>query len=133
MINNTLFFLLIRFAIAASMFGHGLARMPKLKAFSNWMVMDFEKSIIPKTWVRLFSYALPFIELSVGVLLFIGLFTQAAAAAGGFITVVFILGSTLTEKWDALPSQLTHTAFFAALLYFIHYNALALDSLIILP
>lgn len=128
--NYNLFFLLLRFSIAASMLGHGLARLPKLRAFSKGMAMKFEKSGLPKNWVLGFSYALPFIEFAIGFLLFTGLLTQAAAMAGGLLMIVLILGTAMIETWDAIPSQLLHAAFFSLLLYFIQYNTLAIDNLI---
>ena len=41
-------FLLLRFALASSMLGHGLVRLPKLAVFSSGMVTSFEKSMLPK-------------------------------------------------------------------------------------
>lgn len=123
-------YLLLRLAIGASMFGHGLVRLPKLTAFSGWMVSSFENSMLPKSLVLPFSYALPIAEFLIGFLLIFGLFTKPALVAGGIVMVVLIFGTTLIENWDALPAQLIHIAFFALLLHFLSANSMALDGLI---
>jgi len=127
---NAITFLLLRLAIGASMFGHGLVRLPKLAGFSSWMVGSFEKSMLPLALVRPFSYALPILEFTVGLLLITGLFTKASLIAGALIMVALIFGTTLIESWDAITSQLIHAAFFAVLLQFVQYNTYAVDSLL---
>jgi len=127
--NTTVYFLL-RLAIGASMFGHGIVRLPKLQAFSSWMVGSFEKSLLPKILVVPFSYILPISEFAVGLLLIVGLFTKPALVAAGIIMVILVFGTTLIENWEALPSQLIHAVFFALLLQFIVSNSISLDNLI---
>lgn len=126
---NTLAFLIVRLAIAISMLGHGMVRLPKLSAFSQWMVGSFEKSLLPKALVAPFSYILPVAELSIGLLLLTGLLTKPAAVAGAVVMLLLIFGTTMTENWEALPSQLIHIIFFAILLQFIDSNSFALDKI----
>lgn len=128
--NNTIAYVLLRLAIAASMFGHGLVRLPKLSGFSQWMTASFEKSMLPRTLVLPFSYVLPLAEFTIGLLLILGLFTRPALIAGGIVMIMLILGTTLIEDWHSLGSQLIHAAFFGVLLVFVRYNGYAVDSLI---
>lgn len=128
--NNAIVFLLLRLSVAASMFGHGLVRLPKLNGFSAWMVKSFEKSMLPAPLVVPFSYALPIAEFIIGALLLLGLFTRVSLIGGGIVMLLLIFGTTLIENWEALPSQLIHAVFFAGLLAFIQYNTLAVDHLI---
>ena len=125
---NTTSFLIIRLAVAASMLGHGLVRLPKLHGFSNWMVGSFEKSMLPPVLVTPFSYILPIAEFVIGLLLVIGLFTRVSLIAGGFTMVILIFGSAMVENWEAMPSQFIHAAFFAVLLSFLQYNTYAVDD-----
>ncbi|UOE47954.1 DoxX family membrane protein [Mucilaginibacter sp. SMC90] len=127
---NTTSFLLLRLAIGASMFGHGLVRLPKLSGFSNWMVGTFAKSMLPKALVTPFSYLLPIAEFTIGLLLISGLFTKPALIAGGLVMMLLILGSCMIENWEILPSQLIHAAFFALLLQFAANNTYSLDNLL---
>ena len=124
-------FLLARLAVGMSMFGHGLVRLPKLHTFSNGMVSQFEKSILPGFIVTPFSYILPIAELLVGIFLLIGLFTKQALIAGTIIMIALIFGSSMIEEWGSIPSQLIHAAFFTILLTFEKsYNSFAVDSVL---
>ncbi|OIV39688.1 DoxX family membrane protein [Flavobacterium johnsoniae] len=127
---ETTSFLLLRLAVAISMFGHGLVRLPKLTAFSNWMVGSFENSILPKIIVTPFSYILPIAEFVIGLLLLLGLFTKPSLIAGAFVMLALLFGTSMIENWEAIPSQLIHVAFFALLLHFAEYNSWAIDNLI---
>ena len=126
---NAFAFLILRLAIAISMLGHGLVRLPKLNAFSQWIVGSFEKSILPKALVVPFSYALPIAEFTVGLLLLGGLFTKPAAIAGAIVMLILLFGTTMVENWEAIPSQLIHIIFFAVLLQFMENNSYALDNI----
>lgn len=127
---NTFAFLILRLAIAISMLGHGLARLPKLNTFSQWMVGSFEKSILPQALVIPFSYALPIAEFCIGLLLLVGLFTKPAAFAGAAVLLILLFGTTTIENWEAIPSQLLHIIFFAILIQFIESNTYALENII---
>lgn len=127
---NQTVYLILRMAIGASMFGHGLVRLPKLKAFSSWMVGSFEKSIMPHVMVVPFSYILPITEFIVGLLLLLGLFSRQALIGGSVVMILLIIGTTLIENWEILPSQLLHIAFFAILLQFISANTFSIDAIL---
>jgi len=127
---NSTAYVLLRLAIGTSMFGHGLVRLPKLESFSHWMVGSFEKSMLPAALVTPFSYLLPILEFTIGILLIIGLFTRSALIAGSLVMIILIFGSSMIENWDAVPSQLIHVSFFALLLHFITSNTWAVDHVI---
>lgn len=126
--NNALISLLLRLAVGASMFSHGLVRLPKLHTFSQWMVSEFQKSFLPEAMVGPFSYLLPFLELLIGMLLLLGLFTRQAALAGGLVMSILLFGSGLIEEWGAMPSQLLHCLFFLLILALLPHNRYSLDQ-----
>jgi thiosulfate dehydrogenase [quinone] large subunit len=128
---NTTSFLILRLAIGASMFGHGLVRLPKLHAFSQWMVDSFAKSMLPRALVMPFSYILPITEFTIGLLLISGLFTRPALIGGSLVMIMLIMGTCIVENWEFLPSQLIHILFFAVLLQFISSNSWAIDQLLV--
>ncbi|MBO9584438.1 MAG: DoxX family membrane protein [Flavobacterium sp.] len=127
---KTTSFLLVRLALGTSIFGHGLVRLPKLNAFSIWMTDSFEKSLLPRIVVMPFSYILPIAEFLVGLLLLSGLFTKYALIVGSICMLALLFGTSMIENWEAIPSQLIHIAFFAALLQFIDCNSWAVDLVI---
>jgi thiosulfate dehydrogenase [quinone] large subunit len=123
-------YVLARLAIGSSMLSHGIVRMPKLNGFSNWMMGQFQKSMLPEALVRPFSYVLPFAELLTGILLVAGLFTRIGLVMGSIIMILLIFGSGMIENWEVIPSQLIHVAFFTVLLIYIAYNDWAVDNLL---
>jgi len=127
--NNELAYLIARASIGISMFTHGLVRFPKINKFSDWMTGQFQSSMLPETIVRPFSYALPFLEFFVGILLILGLFTRFGLLLGGCIMLMLLFGTGMIENWEAVPSQLIHSAFFAVLLASITYNRFSIDTL----
>jgi thiosulfate dehydrogenase [quinone] large subunit len=121
-------FLLARLAIGTSLFGHGLARLPKLDKFSHGMAGQFQHSILPHPVVIAFGYALPFAEFGIGLLLLIGLFTRTALVAGAIMMILLLFGTTTIEQWDAIPAQLIHAAYLVVLLIFVdRYDSWSLD------
>lgn len=123
-------YLISRLAIGLSFFGHGLVRLPKLASFSNWMVSQFSKSLLPEFLVVPFSYILPFAEFIAGLLIIIGLFTRQGLLLAGLVCLALIFGTTMIENWEALPSQLIHVAFLSVLLAYLPHNAYAVDQII---
>jgi thiosulfate dehydrogenase [quinone] large subunit len=92
------------------------------------MAKAFQITILPLPLVRLFAFALPFIEMVVGLLVLLGLFTRSSLLAGGMLIVVLMFGTALQGKWDTLTQQLIYAALYAALLANAQWNHLALDS-----
>lgn len=126
--NENLAYLLARVAVGISLFGHGVVRLPKAGAFSEWMRDRFEKSWLPAPVVGTFGYVLPWIEFGIGLLLIIGLFTRSALIGGAVLMIAFIGGCCLIEDWSAIPSQLMHAGFCALLLVFLErYNYYSFD------
>jgi thiosulfate dehydrogenase [quinone] large subunit len=122
-------YLLARLPIAMSMFGHGLIRLTKLQTFSNGMVTEFNKSILPSALVLPFSYALPFIEFFVGLFLLVGLLTRFACIVGVVVMVALIFGSSMMEQWNNIFTQIIYGAYFALLYYYADFNDYSLDKL----
>lgn len=113
---NTL--VLLRAGVGISMLGHGLVRMPKIQEFSDWMRGLFKESMLPDVMVMPFSYALPFVELTLGILLLLGLFARYATLAGALLMMLIIFGTCLIEKYAWMPNQMAHLGFFIAVYYF---------------
>lgn len=117
----------LRLPIAMSLLGHGLVRLPKLTVFSNWMVDFMQESWIPASLILGFSYAVPFVEVILGIFLLLGLFTRQTLYGSLLLMSIFIFGNCTIEKWDAVSVQLIHAVYFALLLFLIRYNYFSID------
>jgi thiosulfate dehydrogenase [quinone] large subunit len=123
-------YLMARLPIAVSALGHGIDRIPKIQVFSDHLVDQFSKSILPLKLVGAFGTALPFIELGIGALLILGLFTRFACVIGVITMLALIFGSCLLEQWDNVLSQMLYSLYFVMLYYYAFYNRYSFDSLL---
>lgn len=121
-------YVFVRLGVGISLFGHGLVRMPKLLAFSCWMIQKFKDTPFPSFIITPYSYALPVAEFSIGLLLLLGVFTKQAAIAGSVTMLTLIFGTCILEDWGALPSQMIHILFLSILLSQIQYNTFSIDN-----
>ncbi|WP_370898445.1 DoxX family protein [Chryseobacterium gossypii] len=111
-------FFFLRFPVAISLASHGLVRLPKLAAFSEWMVSTMEKSMIPVFLIIPFSYLLPFAEAAIGILLLAGIRIKATLYAALTLTGILILGSCSIENWAAIEAQLLHSLYLFGVFWF---------------
>jgi thiosulfate dehydrogenase (quinone) large subunit len=123
-------YLLIRLTIGASLFGHGLVRLPKLGAFHAQLMGEFKASILPAVLVSVGSYAVPFAELVTGLLLLAGALTRAAAVAGGLVMIILVFGATTIEHFGVIGDQLIHASLLAAVVAFRSHNKYSVDRLL---
>jgi thiosulfate dehydrogenase (quinone) large subunit len=123
-------YLLVRLTIGASLFGHGLVRLPRLGAFHAQLTGEFATSILPAMLVSLCGYALPFAELVTGVVLLAGLLTRAAAVTGALVMIVLVFGATSIEHFNVIGDQLVHAGFLAAVIAFRRHNRYSVDQLL---
>lgn len=111
-------FFFLRLPIAVSLIGHGLVRLPKLQAFSGWMVTEMQKSFIPDALIVPFSYILPFTEAIIGILLLINFKTKYTLYSALVLMSILILGSCSIENWSAIEAQLLHSFYLFGLFFF---------------
>ena len=84
----------IRLAAAAIWLVAGAAKLVDLEHF-HAQVDQYQ--LLPHVLEAPFAYALPFVELLVGLYLAVGLFTRAAAAVGCVLMVLFLIAQT--QAW----------------------------------
>jgi len=121
-------YLLARLPMGLSFFGHGLIRIIKLDEFSDGMVKQFSKSVLPEGFVSAFGHVLPFLEFITGLLILLGLFTRFGIVLGVAIILALIFGSSVIEQWNAIFTQLFYGAYLAVLFYFADWNRVSVDS-----
>ncbi|MFC5408405.1 MauE/DoxX family redox-associated membrane protein [Larkinella bovis] len=115
--TNSLALLVLRVGLGVDLGMHGLVRIPKLVKFADKMVSDFSATFLPDFLVRGFAFALPFVELVIGVMLLLGgRFLVWGGLVGGFTMAVLIFGTGLREEWSTVSIQLIHLLAFYFLL-----------------
>ncbi|MGB8541030.1 MAG: DoxX family membrane protein [Candidatus Acidiferrales bacterium] len=123
-------YLVLRFTLGLSIFMHGLTRLPHISAFADGLVKEFANTVLPAMVVRPFALCLVFVEAIVGLLLVLGLFTQAALMVGSLTMAALIFGTSLRSDWNIVAIQLLYCAIYAALIAAREYNAYSVDALL---
>ncbi len=108
----------LRLPIAISLFGHGIARLPKLVVFQRWMTDFMAESFLPHFVVSTWAYLLPFIETILGIVLLIGYRSKLAIYGGLTLMSILIFGSSTIENWGAIEAQLIHATYLFFLLWY---------------
>ena len=121
-------FLLARITLGINLLIHGLVRLPKLSAFANGIVKDYQDSILPEFLITIFGYGLPFIETLLGLFLLLGYKTKHSSIGTGFLIVVLIFGSALQENWQLVSSQMVYAIFIFLLISNLEHNVFSIDK-----
>ncbi|MBF2029719.1 MAG: DoxX family membrane protein [Oscillatoriales cyanobacterium C42_A2020_001] len=120
-------YLFLRLIFGINFFNHGFTRIGDIGGFANSMVELFKNSPIPAELVRINGLLVPPVELVIGVLLLLGLFTRGALVAGFVLMMILQMGVTILQNWDTVASQLIYCIVFFVLLAGIGFNAFSLD------
>ena len=127
--NKELGFLMARIGLGANLFFHGLVRLPKLQGFVTYMVeTKFKDSMLPDALVMGTAYAIPIVELLLGIALLLGIGTRWALLGTTLQMIVLISGCCFIEDWQPINSQMFLLAMSAVLMSNINLNRWAVTS-----
>jgi thiosulfate dehydrogenase [quinone] large subunit len=128
--DRSLAYGLLRLVIGVNILLHGFVRLlTGLGAFVDSMRPGLEKSPLPDVLELPVLYAVPFVELLLGLLLVPGLLTRHALVGGLLLMAVLTTGSAFQAGWAAAQAQLFYAMVFAGLLFLRQpYNTLSVDA-----
>ena len=116
-LDLSLAYAILRMTLGMNMFMHGGVRiMGGVGGFAAGMVKNFAETPLPDWFVRTFGLTLPFVELTIGVLLLAGVATRLALVVGGLLMTVLVFGTSLRSDWNAVGLQMTYAIVFYILL-----------------
>jgi thiosulfate dehydrogenase [quinone] large subunit len=118
--DQRLAYLLLRLITGLDFFGHGFARIftgTHLAGFAHWMVGDMAKAPLPASLVLATGYAVPCVELAIGILLLLGLATRYALVLAMLLMMLLMFGVTMKQEWNIAGQQLLYGLVLAVLLY----------------
>jgi len=119
---------LSRISLGINLLMHGLVRLPSLGGFAQGMARDFSATMLPAALVHGFAVVLPFVELTIGALLVVGLWQRAVLSAGILLMVALVIGTALLQRWDTLTQQMIYVLLYAALLATRSWDRWSLDA-----
>jgi thiosulfate dehydrogenase (quinone) large subunit len=121
---------LLRLGLGVNILMHGVSRLPDLAGFSRHIEQTMSKTWLPLPLLTATGYGLPFVELVLGMLLTIGLFTRAALVGGLIVMIALTFGVCLAQNWPVASEQLIYLLVYAVLLTALRYEKFSLDRAI---
>jgi len=119
MSNKKLAVLLLRIVTGINFFMHGAVRvLGDYSGFANGMVDDFSDTFLLPFSVRLLAYAIPIIELIIGIILITGVKLRLGLVLGFLLIGVLIFGMSLRQEWGVVGSQMIYALSLFFILYF---------------
>ena len=119
-----------RITLGMNIFFHGAMRL--ITGLDAWVVMQasvFTKQPILPMWsVYAFLYVLPFFEVVLGALQFIGLYTRWVLIAGSVMMLILVFGNDTRQDWGTVGNNMHYVLYYALLIAGLKYNAFALDT-----
>jgi thiosulfate dehydrogenase [quinone] large subunit len=85
---------------------------------------------LPMALVMPFAYALPFVEVAVGLLLVSGLFTYFASVLAGLLMMALISGKMIEGDAATVAHNLSFSVIVFLLVWFNDYNGYSIDRLL---
>jgi thiosulfate dehydrogenase [quinone] large subunit len=109
---------LLRWALGLLFLVGGLAKLPTVGGFvQGYLVPAFEKTFLPKGLVAAYGYALPFVEVVLGVLLILGLCRHFALLLSGLTLLSLGFGQMLLKEHGTVANICLYVLMTAAALY----------------
>ena len=127
--NIRIGYFLFRITIGVNIFFHGFMRL--LTGLSVWEVPTaaaFTDTYLPMPLVHLFLYTLPFVEVVLGTLMTLGLFTRWAMIGGAVMMLLLVYGNTARQEWGTVGNNMLYALYFWIMLALQNYDWLALDN-----
>jgi thiosulfate dehydrogenase [quinone] large subunit len=122
---------ILRVSFGANIMLHGVSRiLMGHAAFLAYLTHYFEKTTaIPAGMLPAFATVQPWVELILGLLLLLGLFTRFALIAGGLVVLSLVIGTNLAQDWLVSGLQLIYAFLYYYLLAHIDENGLSIDAI----
>ena len=120
---------IFRITLGVNIFFHGAMRL--ITGLDAWVTMQgaaFTKTLLPMWSVHAFLHILPFIEVILGTLTTLGLFTRWALIAGSLMMFILVFGNDMRQDWGTVGNNLHYVLYYALLIAALRYNCFALDT-----
>ncbi len=121
----------LRITLGMNIFFHGAMRL--ITGLDAWAATEahlFDKQPLLPMWsVSLFLHVLPFVEVLLGALTFLGLFTRWALIAGSIMILLLVFGNDTRQDWNTVGNNMHYVIYYVGLIAALRYNAFALDTL----
>ena len=117
-----------RWALGLFFFYSGLSKlMGGVGNFVNgYIVPQFSKTFLPSILVAGYGYVLPFVELTLGILLIVGIFRNAVLFLTGLTLISLTFGQMLLQQHGVVANNFIYIFLTAILLFLSEFDGWAL-------
>jgi thiosulfate dehydrogenase (quinone) large subunit len=122
---------ILRLSFGANIMLHGVSRLVAgHAAFLGYLNHYFEKTpAVPSSLLPAFAWVLPPVETTLGLLLFLGLWTRFALIAGALVLTALVIGTNLAQDWNVAGLQLIYAFLYYYLLVHRDQNSISVDGM----
>lgn len=108
--DPVLAYTILRLSFGANILLHGVSRLlAGHAAFLAYLNHYFEHApLIPPSSLPAFASVLPWVETTLGLLLFVGLATRFSLIAGALVMTGLVIGTNLAQDWNVAGLQLIY-------------------------
>lgn len=113
-------FLLLRLLAGLDFFGHGYARTftgSYLPGFAASMQKSMASAPLAPQLVLWTGYVIPIVEIVIGLMLLLGVFTRYALILAFLLMFVLMFGVTMKQDWNAAGQQIVYGLVLFVLLF----------------
>jgi thiosulfate dehydrogenase [quinone] large subunit len=103
--------------------------MMGIGTFVSAMQADFAGKL-PSALVTLFGYALPFLEVAIGLMLVAGLFNYFGSVLAGLLMIALTFGVLIKGDTQTVAHNLSYSVIIFLLIWFADYNGYSIDRLL---
>lgn len=111
-----------RWGLGMIFFFFGLGKLADVGGFARHLASQFEKTWLPPVLLSLFGHLLPFLEVTFGLLLVLGLFRNATLLATGLLLSVLTFGQVLLGQPQVVFFNLSYVMMTAVVLFAAPYD-----------
>ena len=129
--DETLAYALLRLTLGMNILGHGCIRIiGGVGVFVAAQLEGFENTPLPLWLAQPFLMLMPFMELTIGLMVFFGLFTRVALASGALLITILTFGMSMQSQFSITGLHLSYAVAYFILIFMRRYNRLSLDALL---
>jgi thiosulfate dehydrogenase [quinone] large subunit len=127
--NMQIGYFLFRVLVGVNLFFHGFMRV--LTGVSAWEIPQaeaFVDTFLPMPLVHLSLYSIPYVEVVLGALIMLGLFTRWALIGGLTLMLMLVFGHLVRQFWSGAHTVMHYGLYYWILLALVGQNWMALDN-----
>lgn len=125
--------LILRLSLGQLMLVAGLGKFLRNDSVGAWvetMAKGFETTPLPLWVVIPYGYALPYVEIVLGLMLILGVLSRPAMLATAALLLSLTFGMTLQAQFATVANNTMYTALAAATFVLLRWNHFSLDHIL---